>query len=152
MVSSTELKFSKLSGGSSELSIHLYGVPPILSIRSTISSAKYTSRIKTAERKVSLSGSSASVPSGAPKFLKSCHTRFNKIRPMPRATNTLYIVSAAGKYLLKVDILQPSAPSTDEFIRSRNFITCSANHSTIPSNIPICHPLIRSSGRLRKTA
>ena len=40
IVNKTELKLAKSSGGNSELSIQLYGVPPIVSMVSTISSAK----------------------------------------------------------------------------------------------------------------
>ena len=81
-------------------------------------------------------GSSASIPMPNPKFLNNCQTQFNNISPIARATNILYIVSAAGKYRRKVFILHPSEPKTDVLIKSNTYITCVAIHSTIPSNIP----------------
>ena len=57
------------------------------------------------------------------------------------ATKILYIVFAAGKYRVKVDMLQPNAPKTDVLIKSSPLMTCSAIHSTIPSSIPTAsHP------------
>ena len=88
------------------------------------------------ERMLSFIGSSASIPADNPKFLNSCHTQFSKISPIAKATNILYIVSAAGKYRRKVFILQPNAPKTDVLIKSSPCMTCSAIHSTIPSNMP----------------
>ena len=92
--------------------------------------------MKRIERILSFTGSSASMPIPNPKFLNNCQTQFKRISPIARATNILYIVSAAGKYRRKVSILQPSAPKTDELIKSSPYITCVAIHSTIPSNMP----------------
>ena len=69
-------------------------------------------------------------------------------------TKIWYMVLAAGKYRRKVPMSHPRAPSTETEIRSSPFITCSAIHSTMPSSIPMGHPLlsvIRSISRLRRT-
>ena len=116
--------------------IHLYGVPPIFNIMSTMSFAKYARKIKSTERILSLIGSSASVPSPNPKFLNNCQIQLSKISPIASATNILYMVPAAGKYRRKVSMLHPSEPKTDELIKSSPYITCVAIHSTIPSNMP----------------
>ena len=97
MTSMTELKSAKLSAGSSESIIQLYGVPPMVRIMLTISLEKNAKRIKMTDRMLNLSGSSASIPAPRPKFLNSCHTQLRRMIPMPSATKTLYIVSAAGK-------------------------------------------------------
>ena len=90
---------------------------------------------------LSLIGSSASIPRPSPKFLNSCQIQFKRIIPIAKATNTLYMVSAAGKYRRKVFMLQPNAPNTEVLIKSSPYMTCSATHSTIPSKIPIAtHP------------
>ena len=64
-------------------------------------------------------------------------TRFKSSSPTPIQTKISYMVSAAGKYRLKVFMSQPSAPNTEVEIRSSRFMTWVASHSTMPSKIPM---------------
>lgn len=56
---------------------------------------------------------------------------------MPRASNTSYMVCAAGKYRRNTVMSQPSVPKTDVLTRSRPYMTCSAIHSTMLSRMPM---------------
>lgn len=149
IVTITLLKSAKDSGGRSEVRIQLYGVPPMSNAIFTMSLEKKARKMNSTLRMVSFIGSSASKPATRPKFLNRFHTQLSSMSPIARATKTLYMVSAAGKYRRNESILQPSAPRTDVEIMSSRFIICSAIHSTILSKIPMRNHLISSKSSLR---